>query len=285
MPSHLVGPAPSIRFRNELLVLDKPQVMGILNTNPDSFFTQGQDFRLETLLKMAEKMVEEGARFLDIGGYSTRPGADFVSEKEEFDRVLPIFSKLKRMFPQIYLSIDTFRPEVAKAAIEEGADWINDVSGGLGNEKMWKVAADSKVPYSMMHIRNGVDTMHKPQIYSNVALEVASELSVRKEKAEAAGITDVVIDPGFGFSKNVDQNFELLKNLSLLNRLGVPLLVGLSRKSMIYKTLETTSSEALNGTTALNAIALSQGAHILRVHDVKPAVETIKLMQKLCLQE
>lgn len=259
--------------------------MGILNTNPDSFFTQGQDFRLETLLKMAEKMVEEGARFLDIGGYSTRPGADFVSEKEEFDRVLPIFSKLKRMFPQIYLSIDTFRPEVAKAAIEEGADWINDVSGGLGNEKMWKVAADSKVPYSMMHIRNGVDTMHKPQIYSNVALEVASELSVRKEKAEAAGITDVVIDPGFGFSKNVDQNFELLKNLSLLNRLGVPLLVGLSRKSMIYKTLETTSSEALNGTTALNAIALSQGAHILRVHDVKPAVETIKLMQKLCLQE
>lgn len=275
----------SIRFGSELLILDKPKVMGILNLTPDSFYSASRSESEETLFNSAEKMVQEGAAFLDLGGYSTRPGATEVSEEEEMKRVLPFFEKLKKEFPGVYLSIDTYRPEVARRALDMGADWINDVSGGIENEDMWSLAAEKGVPYILMHNRGGISKFHQPQTYSNVALEISQELSFQLAAARRVGITDVIVDPGFGFSKKGNQNFELLNHMEYMHRLNSPVLVGLSRKSMIYKTLEIDPIDALCGTIALNTVAILKGAHILRVHDVKPAFQTIELMNNLCLPE
>jgi dihydropteroate synthase len=275
----------SIRFGSELVILDKPRVMGILNLTPDSFYSESRSESEAALFFSAEKMVQEGATFLDLGGYSTRPGASEVSEKEEMDRVLPYFEKLKKEFPGIYLSIDTYRPEVGRKALETGADWINDVSGGIENKGMWSLAAEKKVPYILMHNRGGIKKFHQPQTYSDVALEVCEEISFQLAEARKFGIVDVIVDPGFGFSKSGIQNFHLLNHLEQVHRLKSPVLVGISRKSMIYKTLEIQAEDALSGTIALNTIALLKGAHILRVHDVKPAIQTINLLNTLCLPE
>lgn len=282
--SPLAAKSLSIRFGNRLLAFPRPRVMGIINLSPDSFFSGSRAVFNHDLLKMAEGMLAEGADFLDIGGYSTRPGAGFVEERVEMERVCAAIECLKKEFPDSLISIDTFRPEVARQAIEGGADWVNDVSGGLENEKMWEVVAEKKVPYILMHIRQNLAQMHEEQNYQNVALEVSTELAFRAEKASSFGITDIIADPGFGFSKKGPQNFELLRNLEQVHRLNLPVLVGLSRKSMIYKTLDIKPEDAIFGTTALQTVALLKGVHILRVHDVKPAVQTIKLLDSLCLQ-
>lgn len=259
--------------------------MGILNLTPDSFFSGSRVQNSDTILPIAEKMIADGADFLDVGGYSTRPGMAEVSVEEEKKRVCDALHRLKSAFPQTYFSVDTFRAEVAQSALDSGADWINDVSGGLENEEMWHVAIARKVPYIMMHIRQNILSMHKPQHYDNVALEVATELTFQKEKAEKLGLREIIVDPGFGFSKNREQNFSLLKHLEIFHRLESPILVGVSRKSMIYKTLQSTAEAALPGTIALQTVAILKGAHILRVHDVKEAVQTIQLMEALCLPE
>lgn len=275
----------SIRFGSDLVGLDTPKVMGILNLTPDSFYAGSRAGSESDIFKSAEKMVLDGASFLDIGGYSTRPSGTNIAENQEIDRTIPAIEKLKKEFPTIYFSIDTFRPTVARLAIDSGADWINDVSGGIKNEEMWKLATEKRVPYILMHNRGGIEYFHHEQVYKNVALEVSQELSYQVASARSFGISDLVVDPGFGFSKKGIQNFDLLQNMEQMHRLNAPVLVGLSRKSMIYKTLEISPEDALSGTIALNTIALVKGAHILRVHDVKPAIQTINLLKNICLPE
>lgn len=226
-------------------------------------------------------MLSEGATFLDIGGYSTRPGADEISEEEETKRVVEAIEIILKKFPETLISVDTFRSEVAKKAIEAGATIINDVSGGTLDAEMYRTIAKLKVPYILMHMRGTPKTMTKLTDYKNVTLEVLKDLSEKIALARAEGINDIIADPGFGFAKTREQSFEILNNLELFQNLGVPLLVGVSRKSVIYKTLETSPENALNGTTSLNTIALIKGASILRVHDVKEAVECVKLYEML----
>ncbi len=255
--------------------------MGIINVTPDSFYDGGKTFSEKEILKQAEKMLSEGATFLDIGGYSTRPGADEISENEEIKRVVEAIESLLKKFPEALISIDTFRSEVAKKAVEAGAAMVNDVSGGTLDAKMYKTVAKLKVPYILMHMRGTPKTMTKRTDYKNVTVEVLKDLSEKIALARAEGISDIIADPGFGFAKKREQSFQLLNNLELFQNLNVPILVGVSRKSFIYKTLETSAENALNGTTSLNTIALLKGAAILRVHDVKEAVECVKLNQML----
>jgi dihydropteroate synthase len=255
--------------------------MGILNVTPDSFYDGGKHLMLSEALRSTEKMLQEGATFIDIGGYSSRPGADDISIEEELKRVLPIIEELIKNFPNIIISIDTFRSSVAHASVEAGAAIINDISGGMLDPKMLSTVGAMGVPYIMMHMKGTPQTMKDLAVYNNVTHEVIKHLSKRLQAARAAKINDIIADPGFGFAKNSTQNFELLSNLHLLNNLDIPLLVGVSRKSMIYKTLGVTAQEALNGTTALNMVALEKGAKILRVHDVKEAVECITLYNQL----
>ena len=264
-----------------LIDLSTPKVMGILNLTPDSFYDGGKLSSEKDILSQAEKMLSEGATFLDLGGYSSRPGADFVSEEEELQRVLPTIELLLKEFPKTLLSIDTFRSEVAGKSVKAGAAIINDISGGNLDENMFKTIGELQVPYIMMHLRGTPETMMQNTNYKDLIKEVLFYFSERIAKARSFGINDVIADPGFGFSKTIKQNFELFSNLEVFRMLDIPLLVGVSRKSMIYKTLNTSAQEALNGTTALHAIALQKGASILRVHDVKEAVETIKLTQNL----
>lgn len=259
--------------------------MGILNATPDSFFAGSRTLVLETAMERARKMVNEGVDILDIGGYSTRPGASDISIGEELIRVLPIVEAVRNEFPALVISIDTFRCEVASAAVMAGANLVNDISGGFGDDTMFETVARLRVPYVLMHIRNGLNNMHESVDYLDIALEVTKELQAQIAKARRAGLVDILADPGFGFSKRGMQNFELLTRMDGLQILDVPLLVGLSRKSMIYKTLEINSEEALNGTTALHMAALTKGASILRVHDVKEARQTIQLFEKLCSPE
>ena len=255
--------------------------MGIINVTPDSFYDGGKTFSEDEILKQAEKMLADGATFLDVGGYSTRPGAEEISEKEEIDRVVKAIIVILKKFPDALISIDTFRSEVVKAAIEAGGALVNDVSGGTLDTNMYKTVAKLKVPYIMMHMRGTPKTMAKLTDYENVTLEVLKDLSEKIALARAEGINDIIADPGFGFAKTREQSFELLRNLELFKNLDIPLLVGVSRKSFVYKTLEINPKEALNGTTALNTIALLKGASILRVHDVKEAVECVKLFVKV----
>jgi len=255
--------------------------MGILNVTPDSFFAQSRKISEKELLQTAERMLTDGATFLDVGGYSSRPGAEDISVQEEIKRVVSPIEQVARRFPEAVLSIDTFRSDVARAALDAGAQVINDISGGYLDANMMALAGARKVPYIAMHMRGTPQTMKSLTQYDNVLLEVMQNFSDIREKARRAGIHDVIIDPGFGFAKTLEQNYYLLQHLDHFKRLDCPILVGVSRKSMIYKLLDSSPDEALNGTTALNSVSLLRGANILRVHDVREAVETVKLITQL----
>ena len=271
----------TINCKGQLIDLTTPKVMGILNLTPDSFYDGGRYKDEHTVLKHVEKMLTEGATFIDIGAYSSRPNAEHISENEELQRILPIISLILKEFPNVLLSIDTFRSNIAKQCIEAGACMINDISAGKLDEQMLQTVADLHVPYIMMHMKGTPQTMQQLSQYENLVKEILFYFSERIAATRALGIADIIIDPGFGFAKTIAQNYELLSNFEQLKMLELPLLAGVSRKSMIYKTLENSSENALNGTTVLNTIALQKGASILRVHDVKEAVECVKLMQQL----
>lgn len=270
-----------LQSRGKLLEISKPIVMGILNATPDSFYNQGRQRQLDDLLQEAEKMLEEGATILDIGGISTRQEAPSVTHEEELQRVLPVLQAIHSRFPEVWLSVDTYRASMAEAAVAEGAAIINDISGGRFDDTMLATVARLKVPYIAMHIQGTPATMQQNPLYEDVVRDVRNQLREISDQCALAGIVDVVVDPGFGFGKTTTHNFQLLKNLSSLRLLGRPILAGLSRKSMIWKTLSATPDTALNGTTALHMIALQQGANLLRVHDVKEAIEVIKLWEAL----
>lgn len=270
----------TINCKGTLIDLSKPKVMGILNVTPDSFFDGGIFKNENGIITNVQKMLNDGATFIDVGGYSSRPGAEFVSEEEELNRVVPIIKLLISHFSDILISVDTFRSEVALQAIEAGATIINDISAGLLDENMIPVVAKLQVPYIMMHMRGTPQTMQNLTDYTDLIKEINFYFSERIAKARSFGINDIVLDPGFGFAKTIDQNFELLQKLEVLQLAGLPILAGISRKSMIYKALGTTPENALNGTTFLHAFCLQKGASILRVHDVKEAVECIKLMSQ-----
>ncbi|OQX81276.1 MAG: dihydropteroate synthase [Bacteroidetes bacterium 4484_249] len=271
-----------LNCNEKTLSLAKPVIMGILNITPDSFYDGGK-FRFEKeQLNKVEKMVIEGAAIIDVGAVSTRPGAKQVSQQEELNRLLPVVKIILNSFPEVFISVDTFRSEVAKAVINEGIHIINDISGGTFDEKMFEVIAGYKVPYIMMHIKGTPENMQESPQYENVVEEIKEFFKVQLEKLAKLNITEnIVLDPGFGFGKTLEHNFEILKNLNLFKNLGFPLLAGLSRKSMINKVLNIKPAQALNGTTVLNTIALLNGANILRVHDVKEAVEAVKLVETL----
>ena len=271
----------TINCKGTLINLSTPKVMGIVNVTPDSFFDGGKLTDADAVVFQVEKMLQEGATFIDLGGYSSKPGAEFVSETEELNRVIPIVKLLVEKFPDILLSIDTFRSEVAKQAIENGAALINDISAGLLDENMLETVAKLQVPYIMMHMKGTPKTMQSLANYDDLLKEMNYYFSERIAKARSFGLNDIIIDPGFGFAKTLEQNYELLQNLELLQFHDLPILAGISRKSMIYKALETAPEEALNGTTFLHAFCLQKGANILRVHDVKEAVECVKLMRQL----
>ncbi len=272
----------TFQIKGCLYSLNKPKVMGILNLTPDSFFEGSRvPTDKKSVLMEAEKKIKEGADFLDLGGYSTRPGAAEISIEEEITRVIPAISEIKKNFPNTLLSVDTFRSQVAKAAIEAGAELVNDISAGNLDPEMLPLVAKLGVPYVAMHLKGTPQTMQQETNYSDLVPDVLAYFSKKVKQFSELGIKDAILDPGFGFAKTREQNFELLRNLSSLKRLGLPILVGVSRKSMIYKTLEISANEALNGTTALNMFALLQGADILRVHDVKEAKETIELAAQL----
>lgn len=273
----------TINCKGNLVDLSTPKIMGILNTTPDSFYAESRKTNLDVLLFSAEEMLNQGATFLDIGGYSSRPDADDISEDEELKRVLPAIEAILKRFPDSLISIDTFRSKIASEAINAGAALINDISAGNLDANMMKVAAEFQVPYIMMHMRGNPKTMKDLNEYEDLTQDILFYFSEKINHARALGINDVIVDPGFGFSKNIAQNFELLSKLGLFKNLNTPILAGLSRKSTIYKTLNISASDALNGTTVLNTVALSKGANILRVHDVKEAMETVKLMSQLTI--
>ncbi len=271
----------TINCQGNLIDFNTPKILGILNVTPDSFYDGGTLKNETDILEKAIKMIEEGADFIDIGGYSSRPDATDVSIEEEINRVIPVIKALKKEIPNILISIDTFRSEVAHRALDAGACVVNDISAGNLDTKMMETVAKYQVPYIMMHMKGTPQTMKQLCAYENITKEVNYYFSEKIAQARALGINDIIADPGFGFAKNQDQNFELLNNFELLQFLEIPLLAGISRKSMIYKTLNIAAQEALNGTTALHMIALQKGANILRVHDVKPAKECIQLFEKL----
>ena len=270
-----------INCKGELICFDTPKVMGILNITPDSFYAQSRTTPTEVLRK-AEQMLEEGATFVDIGGYSSRPNAQEVSPQEELQRVVPVVEALVKHFPDIRISVDTFRAEVARESLEAGACIINDISAGQIDPAIWEVVAHYQVPYIAMHMRGTPQTMQTYTEYDKLTKDILYYFSQIKDKARQLRINDLIVDPGFGFSKTLAQNYELMQQLALFKALECPILVGISRKSMIYKFLDTTPETALNGTTVLNTFALLHGADILRVHDVKEAVECVKIVGELC---
>lgn len=264
-----------------LIDLSVPKVMGILNITPDSFYDGGKNDSEQAIIDKVKQFLDEGASFIDIGAYSSKPNAEFVSEAEELARILPVIDLLVKVFPEIIISVDTFRSQVAKAAIEHGAAIINDIAAGGLDDKMMETVAKYNVPYIMMHMRGNPQTMQSQTHYDDITKEMLFYFSEKISQARSLGINDLIIDPGFGFAKTTQQNFEVMNKLELFQMLELPILSGISRKSMIYKTLGTTPQESLNGTTALNTISLMKGAKILRVHDVKEAVETVKLVSSL----
>ena len=272
----------TLQIKGRLFSLEKPKIMGIINLTPDSFFEKSRiEVSRAQVLSQARKMLDEGADFLDLGGYSTRPGAEEISVQQEIDRVCPAVRWIKEEFPNTLISVDTFRSQVAQFAIREGADLINDISAGNLDPDILSVVADSGLPYLAMHMKGNPKNMQNLIHYDRFLPEILYYFAEKLEIFKKIGIKDVIIDPGFGFAKTLEQNFQLLKNLNSFRVFGLPLLVGISRKSMIYKSLGTSSLEALNGTTALNMFSLLNGANILRVHDVKEAKETIKLYEQL----
>jgi len=268
-----------LNCRGKIIDLDTPKVMGILNLTEDSFYDGGKYPDKISVLKQAEKMLSEGADFIDIGAQSTRPGARYISGNEEWTRLSVTLSEIRSTFPKAILSVDTFRADVARKAIEEGVDIINDISSGDFDEAMFSVIAHYKVPYIMMHIKGTPENMQINPIYEDVVKEILYFFSVRIEKLKLMGVSDIIIDPGIGFGKTVAHNYEIIKNLDFFTLTGYPILIGLSRKSLINKVLNISPKEALNGTAVLNTIALQKGVKILRVHDVKEAVEAVKLMR------
>jgi len=271
----------TINCKGKLVDLSKPKVMGILNITPNSFFDGGKYTSDDEIIAKVEKMLNEGATFIDVGAYSSKPSAEYVSEEEELNRILPVVQLLVNKFPDILLSIDTFRSKVASACIENGAAIINDISAGNLDDKMLEIIAQYQVPYIMMHMRGTPQTMQSLTNYEDIIKEILFYFSEKISQARSLGINDLIVDPGFGFAKTIEQNYEVMQKMQLLHHLELPILIGISRKSMIYKTLEISADEALNGTTFLNTFALTKGAHILRVHDVAAAVECVKLFEKL----
>ncbi len=271
----------NINCKGKLIDLSTPKVMGILNVTPDSFFDGGKYKNESEILVQVEMMLNHGATFIDIGGYSSRPNADDVSEEEELNRVIPVIKLILKHFPHALISIDTFRSVVAKQSVETGAALVNDISAGKLDEKMLSTIGKLGVPYVMMHMKGNPKTMQQQTQYDDITKEVIAYFAERIAAAHQEKINDIIIDPGFGFSKTVEQNFELLNQLELLQLTDKPILAGVSRKSMIYKTLNSTSEDALNGTTALHMVALQKGAKILRVHDVKEAIECVTLYNQL----
>jgi dihydropteroate synthase len=271
----------TINCKGQLVDLSVPKVMGILNITPDSFYDGGTHKNEKGILNHVEKMLNEGATFIDVGAYSSRPNADHVSELDELKRILPIIQLILKTYPDTLISIDTFRSEVAKQCVNSGATMINDISAGKLDNNMLQTIANLKVPYIMMHMKGTPQNMQEHTQYDNLIKEVLFYFSERIAEAKALGIVDLIVDPGFGFAKTLKQNYELLNKMELFKMIDKPILAGLSRKSMIYKTLETSAQEALNGTSVLNTIALQKGASILRVHDVKEAIECIKLTSLL----
>ncbi len=276
--SKIFNTSQTLNVRGRLIDLSTPKVMGILNVTPDSFYDGGRYDSDLAIMTQVEKMVGDGTTFIDIGGYSSRPGADDVSIEEEITRVSKAIKLIVKRFPEVILSIDTFRSQVAAAALNEGAAMINDISGGEQDKAMLEIAAMHKVPYVMMHMRGNPQTMNQFASYENLVKDIIDYFHKKIHQLSEYGIIDMIVDPGFGFAKTAQQNFELLKALDYFKILSRPVLVGLSRKSMVWRTLETTPDHALNGTSCLNTIALMKGANILRVHDVKEAVEIVKLV-------
>ena len=270
----------NINIRGRLFDLSKPKVMGILNLTPDSFYDGGVHNEINKIEDHVNKMVNDGMDILDIGGYSSKPGAKNISVDEELSRVIPILKHIRKIFPELVISIDTFRSKIASASLNEGADIINDISGGTLDKNMMSIVAKNNCPYILMHMQGNPQNIQNDPSYENVTLEIIQYLAQRIKIAHDNNIVDIIVDPGFGFGKTLEHNFEILNNLEKFNVLDTPILAGFSRKSMIYKTLKTSSEKALNGTSSLNTIALTKGAKILRVHDVKEAKECIILHEK-----
>ena len=266
-----------LNIKGSLLDLSSPKIMGILNVAPDSFYDGGVYSNENEILKQAEKMILDGVDIIDIGGYSSKPGAKKITIKEEEKRVLPIIKLIYKTFKKTIISVDTFRSEIAEKSINAGASIINDISGGDFDNNIYKIAERYKAPYIMMHMKGDPSNMQINPTYQNINYEIIKNLSKKIDFAQKKGVCDIIIDPGFGFGKTIEHNYQILNNLKLYKVLHKPILIGVSRKSMIYKLLKTDPSKALNGTTALNTIALINGANILRVHDVKQANEVIKL--------
>ena len=271
----------TINCKGQLIDLSTPKVMGILNVTPDSFYDGGSYKDERDILNQAKQMLAEGAAFIDIGGYSSRPGAEFVSEDEELNRVIPVIKLILQHFPECLISIDTFRSRVAQKAIEAGAAIVNDISAGKLDDAMITTVGKLSVPYIMMHMRGTPKTMQQQTNYDDLIKDVLSYFAERIALAHKAQIKDIIIDPGFGFAKTLEQNYKMLNHFKLFKIADKPILAGVSRKSMIFKTLKTASADALNGTTALHMVALENGASLLRVHDVKEAMECITLFNKL----
>jgi len=271
----------TLNLNGKLRVVDKPMVMGILNITPDSFYVGSRTPTLPESLERAALMIEQGASILDIGGQSTRPGSTRISVTEEMDRVLPVIEALHRAFPDTMISTDTYYASVARAAVQAGAVMVNDISGGLMDPDMLAVVGSMNVPYICMHMKGEPSTMQEKPEYDDITREVLDYFIRRVADCRAAGIRDIIIDPGFGFGKSVAHNFELFRNMGSLHILGLPILIGWSRKSTIWKTLGITAAESLNGTTVMNTLAIQRGASILRVHDVREAMEVIRLMDAM----
>jgi dihydropteroate synthase len=272
--------ANSINCGNKLISLEYPIAMGILNTTPDSFYDGGKFNEELAFIKRFEQMLDEGAMIIDIGGASSRPGAKALTTEDEISRTIPFIKSAIKKFPDAVISIDTYNSAVAKEAVYAGASIINDISGGRLDNNMFDTVAELKVPYILMHMKGSPENMKELATYDNLMLEIFQYFQSKIIALQNLGVKDIILDPGFGFAKNIEQNFVLLKNLNIFKNLHLPILAGLSRKSMIYKSLGITAEESLNGTTALNMISLMNGASILRVHDVKEAVQTIQLYKR-----
>ena len=275
----------TLNCKGRLLVLNEPIVMGIINATPDSFYSGNRIGGIDAVLQKTEQMIKDGADIIDIGGQSTRPNSKRISADEESERVIPFVEAIHKNFPQTIISIDSFYSAVVKKAVAAGASIVNDVSAGTIDENLVPTVASLKVPYILMHMKGDPQTMQQNPAYNNVVLDVFDFLNQKINQLHSAGIVDIIVDPGFGFGKTIEHNFELLNGLNFFRQLSKPVLVGMSRKATVYKTLGINSGEALNGTTVLNAIALLNGASILRVHDVKEAKQAIQLVQALTKKE
>lgn len=271
----------TINCKGTLVDVSSPKVMGILNITPDSFYDGGKYKNASNILQQTEKMLQEGATFIDVGAYSSRPGAQHISEEDELQRIVPVIELLVKKFPEIIISVDTFRANIVKETISAGATIINDISGGNMDKNMFNTVANLQVPYILMHMLGTPQNMQQNPTYENVVIDIAKYFSEKIFKLHQLKLNDIIIDVGFGFGKTIAHNFEILKNLSYFKNLEAPILAGISRKSMLYKTLDITAKEALNATTSANTIALLNGANILRVHDVKEAMEAVKIVTQI----